>query len=86
MFRPSLRITKDETHWVRPDLLLDEGDKVSYKARIRYRQSLEDVELEQKSDGLYLNFKQPQRGIAAGQFAAWYADDELIGSGVIAAE
>ncbi|WP_141682547.1 aminomethyltransferase beta-barrel domain-containing protein, partial [Alistipes sp. CHKCI003] len=25
----------------------------------------------------------PQRGIAAGQFAAWYDGDELVGSGVI---
>ncbi|HON69522.1 MAG TPA: hypothetical protein PLF53_00060 [Tenuifilum sp.] len=29
-------------------------------------------------------FDTPQRGVTAGQFAAWYIDDELIGSGVIA--
>jgi tRNA-specific 2-thiouridylase len=28
-------------------------------------------------------FDQPQTAIAAGQFAAWYLKDELIGSGVI---
>jgi tRNA-specific 2-thiouridylase len=33
--------------------------------------------------GLYLVFDQPQSAIAAGQFAAWYLEDELIGSGVI---
>jgi tRNA-specific 2-thiouridylase len=86
LYRPSLRITDKETHWVRPDLLLKEGEKAQYKARIRYRQPLDEVELEQKKDGLYLNFKQPQKGIAAGQFAAWYKGEELIGSGVISAE
>ncbi|RZJ37797.1 MAG: hypothetical protein EOO18_04900, partial [Chryseobacterium sp.] len=29
-------------------------------------------------------FENPQSAIAEGQFAAWYIDDELIGSGVIA--
>jgi tRNA-specific 2-thiouridylase len=28
-------------------------------------------------------FDQPQTGIAAGQFAAWYDADECVGSGVI---
>ena len=29
-------------------------------------------------------FKQLQKGITPGQFAAWYSDNELLGSGVIA--
>ena len=37
-----------------------------------------------RDEGAYLLFDQPQRGIAAGQFAAWYDGDELVGSGVIA--
>jgi tRNA-specific 2-thiouridylase len=36
-----------------------------------------------KSEGLYVVFYEPQRGITPGQFAAWYENDELIGSGVI---
>jgi tRNA-specific 2-thiouridylase len=32
---------------------------------------------------MYLVFDAPQSAIAAGQFAAWYLDNELIGSGVI---
>ncbi|MCK4344989.1 MAG: hypothetical protein KAX05_06855, partial [Bacteroidales bacterium] len=34
-------------------------------------------------DGMYIVFEKLQRGIAPGQFAAWYQGDELIGSGVI---
>ena len=34
-------------------------------------------------DGFRLLFDELQRGISKGQFAAWYIDDELIGSGVI---
>ena len=36
-----------------------------------------------KEDGAYFIFENEQRGITSGQFAAWYLDDELIGSGVI---
>jgi tRNA-specific 2-thiouridylase len=32
---------------------------------------------------MYIIFDEVQRGIAPGQFAAWYSDDEVIGSGVI---
>lgn len=34
--------------------------------------------------GAYIIFDEPQRGVTAGQFAAWYDGDELLGSGVIA--
>jgi tRNA U34 2-thiouridine synthase MnmA/TrmU len=33
---------------------------------------------------MLVEFLRPQRGIASGQFAAWYAEDEVIGSGPIA--
>jgi tRNA-specific 2-thiouridylase len=32
---------------------------------------------------MYIIFDKNQRGIAPGQFAAWYQGDEVIGSGVI---
>jgi tRNA-specific 2-thiouridylase len=35
------------------------------------------------SEGMYIIFDEPQRGITAGQFAAWYEGDVLVGSGVI---
>lgn len=53
------------------------------KARIRYRQPLQNVKIIYKDKGVYLLFEDKQSAIAQGQFAAWYHDDELIGSGVI---
>jgi len=54
-----------------------------YQVRIRYRQPLEAAYLIQQENGIYVVFKNLQRGVARGQFAAWYNGDELIGSGVI---
>jgi tRNA-specific 2-thiouridylase len=51
--------------------------------RIRYRQPLEKARLYKRENGLYILFEKAQRGVAPGQFAAWYNDDELVGSGVI---
>ncbi len=84
LFRKALRINTEEIHWVRPDLRLSIGDQLNLMVRIRYRQPLQRATLHCKDDGLYINFDEPQRGVTAGQFAAWYDGDELIGSGVIA--
>jgi tRNA-specific 2-thiouridylase len=51
--------------------------------RIRYRQPLQKAELFRRKNGIYVIFNKLQRGIAPGQFAAWYEGDEVIGSGVI---
>lgn len=82
--RKGLFIKADEIHAVRPDLALDIDEERRLKVRIRYRQPLQDATLYRKPEGLYVIFDHPQRGVTAGQFAAWYLDDELIGSGVIA--
>lgn len=82
--RAGLFVKNEDIHWIREDLSLKTGEQCSYSARIRYRQPLEDCCLFQKEDGLYIIFKNLQKGITPGQFCAWYADDELIGSGVIA--
>ncbi len=60
-----------------------EGERRRYAVRIRYRQPLQQAELIADADGLYILFDTPQRGIAAGQFAAWYDGERLAGSGVI---
>jgi tRNA-specific 2-thiouridylase len=84
LYRSGLYMKPNEVHWIRPDLAIKIGKKLQVKARIRYRQPLQDAILHSTESGYYLTFKTPQRGITAGQFAAWYIEDELIGSGVIA--
>ena len=84
LHRPGLFIPTEEIHWLREDMRLLPGESARYRARIRYRQQLEDVTLFQQPEELYLVFDEPQKSIAAGQFAAWYQGEELVGSGVIA--
>ena len=81
--RSCLRVTPDEIHWIRPDLAMSEGEIRRYKVRIRYRQPLQDATVIMRSNGLYMIFDTPQRGITPGQFAVWYDGDEMVGSGVI---
>ncbi len=81
--RPGLFIKNEDVHWIREDIALKENEKRTYQARIRYRQPLEECCLYKKENGLYIIFKNLQRGVTPGQFAAWYQQDELIGSGVI---
>lgn len=83
LYRKGLFIPNADEHWIREDLKLKAGESRPYRARIRYRQPLEPCTLHKKEDGLYIVFDRPQRGVTPGQFAAWYEDSELIGSGVI---
>ncbi len=83
LFKKALFVQNGEIHWVREDLELAVGSKMVVKARIRYRQPLEDATLYQFEKGMYVSFKNPQSAITEGQFVAWYVEDELLGSGVI---
>jgi tRNA-specific 2-thiouridylase len=83
LYRRALHITENEIHWVRPALAMEVGERRRYSVRIRYRQPLQGAELIRTEGGLYIRFDEPQRGVTAGQFAAWYDGDELVGSGVI---
>lgn len=83
LYRKALKINNDEVHWVREDLRLKNGESMKIKARIRYRQPLEDAVLHQYEEGFFIEFENPQSAIAEGQFAAWYQGEELLGSGVI---
>lgn len=84
LFRKVLHITEPEIHWVRPDLMMQPGESRRYSVRIRYRQPLQTATLHCRESGMFIVFDEMQRGITSGQFAAWYQEDELIGSGVIA--
>ncbi len=83
--RPGLTIVESDIHWLRTDLTLKIGEEMECLCRIRYRQPLQKATLIKTSNGLFIRFKEPQKAIAAGQFAAWYLGDELLGSGVISA-
>ena len=83
LYRKALRIDHNEIHWVNPTDKMEIGERRRYDVRIRYRQPLQKAELIMDEDALYILFDEPQRGITAGQFAAWYTDDIVMGSGVI---
>lgn len=83
LFRKALKIENNDVHWIREDLKLKNGESMEVMARIRYRQPLEKATLYQFEEGFFIEFENPQSAIAEGQFAAWYLDEELIGSGVI---
>ena len=81
--RSCLRVLPEDIHWIRPDMAMKEGEIRRYKVRIRYRQPLQDATLVMRPSGLFMIFDTPQRGITSGQFAVWYDNEEMIGSGVI---
>ena len=83
LYRKGLFVKNEEIHWIRPDLKMIIGDKRTYMGRIRYRQELQELTLHKKEDGLFIVFKEIQRGVTPGQFIAWYDNNELLGSGVI---
>jgi tRNA-specific 2-thiouridylase len=92
LWRRVLRIAPDEIHWMRPALEMAVGETRRCRARIRYRQELQDAVLLMRESGLFVVFDKPQRCITPGQFAAFYAlpdpsdpydAPELLSSGVI---
>ncbi len=56
------------------------------KAKIRYRQSDQDIELvdlNQQQDRMEIRFKQPQRAVTPGQSVVLYDNDVCLGGGII---
>ena len=85
LYRRALKIEPSQMHWINPDDALAVGESRRFNLRIRYRQPLQDATIKMCEDGAYIIFDTPQRGIAAGQFAAWYDGERVVGSGVISA-
>ena len=83
LLRNRLFIDKSDEHWLRSDLSIKIGETMNVKARIRYRQSLQNAILIKTHQGLYVEFETLQSAITEGQFVAWYSNKELLGSGVI---
>jgi len=84
LYRKGLFVSQNDVHYIRPDQKLRPGQTARLMVRIRYRQPLQKATLLSRDNGIYIIFDNPQRGVTAGQFAAWYDNEELIGSGVIA--
>ena len=67
-------------------MAIQPGQRQSWGLRIRYRQPLQKGEVVCDAQGQwFMDFETPQRGIAAGQFAAWNEDNMVVGSAVISA-
>jgi tRNA-specific 2-thiouridylase len=83
LYRKGLLIAAENEHWVNPDEALEIGKTKHFQCRIRYRQTLFGATLQKMEKGLLIEFDQPEKAVAKGQFAAWYLGDRLVGSGVI---
>ena len=83
LFKKALFISKKDIHWVRNDLTIQTNQSMEVYFRVRYRQPLEKGKIFMYSNGLFILFDRPISSIASGQFASWYIENELIGSGVI---
>lgn len=83
LLKKALFVKAHELHWIREDLALHVDETMSVKARIRYRQPLQNATLYKVDNGMYVEFEEYQSAITEGQFVAWYLEDELVGSGVI---
>jgi tRNA-specific 2-thiouridylase len=82
--RWALQIDTESISWIVPSQVFEQEHILDCLVRIRYRQPLQEAQLIEKEGNYYILFKHKQKGITPGQFAAWYLDNELIGSGVIA--
>lgn len=83
LYKKALFIEENKLHWIREDLALSEGFTMKVYCRIRYRQPLQEAILYKVKNGLYIKFIKFQFSITGGQFAAWYINEEVIGSGII---
>ena len=81
LYRKSLKVYADNFHIVNPHYNILNLNKL--KARIRYRQALQEVSIKADKDCFYFDFIKNQKAIARGQFISIYKSDELIASGVI---
>ncbi len=80
--RKGLLIKRGDLHWIRPSIFNGKTEmKVS--CRIRYRQPLFEATIVSDEHYAFVIFDNTQFGVAKGQFAAFYLQNELIGSGVI---
>lgn len=81
--RWALKIKQENMHFVSSRFTSDLLNNKEIDVRIRYRQALQKCTVHNIAGDTFVLFKEKQRGITPGQFAAFYIDKELIASGVI---
>lgn len=79
----ALKILKKDIHYVNNRISNKELHGKEVDLKIRYRQPMQKGTIVFEEGDMYVLFKEKQRGITPGQFAAIYVNDELLGSGVI---
>ena len=82
LYRKVLFIKNKDFHKVRTDFDYENVNN-KFESRIRYRQPLQKSKLVFGESGVFMIFDNLQSAISKGQFAVWYKNEELIGSGVI---
>ena len=82
LYRKVLFIKNKDFHKVRTDFDYENMNN-KFESRIRYRQPLQKSKLVFGESGVFMIFDNLQSAISKGQFAVWYKNEELIGSGVI---
>lgn len=83
LYKKVLFIKNKYLHWIREDLKLSIGSDMIVNCQTRYNQILQEAKIYQTTYGLYIEFKKKQNSITSGQYAVWYINDEMIGSGII---
>ncbi|MED5269713.1 MAG: tRNA 2-thiouridine(34) synthase MnmA [Bacteroidota bacterium] len=83
LIKKVIKIDITSINWVNDSYSIDLIKTLKLKARIRYRQPLQDILLHIYREKLYVEFKKYQTAITSGQFLALYHKNELIASSVI---
>lgn len=78
-----LKMSFDNINFIIPQQEIKCNSYLKVQSRIRYRQPLQDSILIKTNNCYYLWFFNNQRGITPSQFAVWYLDNQLLGSGII---
>ena len=83
LIKKAIQIDIATINWVNDLYNIDLIKTLKLKARIRYRQPLQDIIIHIYRKKLYVEFKKYQTAITSGQFLAFYHKNELIASSVI---
>ena len=82
-YKKAIKIDISKINWVNNLYSIDLIKNIKLKARIRYRQPLQDIIIHIYGKKLYVEFKKYQTAITSGQFLALYHKNQLIASSVI---